>query len=471
MPSIQKSTLAALVFCCLILSFTYAQTDSADVKSENLVNNYSFEEYLKCPQNFIPEDRSHKIIPGWTYPTIATPDYFNRCAPPNKVGVPLNFAGESEPKSGNGYVGAILSGTDDGYREYIQGSLSSQMEAGKKYCITYSYKLASYSKFIVDQVSLYLSENEIRNELKVNLPYNPQINNKSGLFLDNIEEWEEICTVYEAAGKEQFFIIGNFKSYDNTNYVATDKNMKNLRNKKYAYYYFDDVIIRPLENCTDCPCVHHDFEAEIIDSTYSGGFNPISGEVDPTIADGRIKVAMLGGTPPYRVEWSNGMTGAVIEGLPDGEYIYTALDAYNCRETGVVNFVAPEILIDEFDAGLQSIEEGSSIVLDNIFFEFNKTTLLPESHGELDNISDFVLDNNIQLIEIGGHTDSEGSDAYNLKLSDGRAKSVVNYMKMKGIGAERMKAVGYGESKPIDTNNTEEGRAVNRRVEFTLLKK
>lgn len=471
MPSNRKSIFVAMFCCCLISSSIFAQTDSTQVMSENLVNNYSFENYLKCPQNFIPEDRSHKIIPGWTYPTIATPDYFNRCAPANKVGVPLNFAGESEPKTGNGYVGAILSGSDDGYREYIQGSLSKAMEPGKQYCITYSYKLASYSKFIVDQISFYLGEAQIRNDSKVNLPFKPQINNTSGLFLDNIDEWEEMCTIYEAAGKEEFFIIGNFKSYENTNYVATDKNMKNLRNKEYAYYYFDDVIIRPLDNCTDCPCVHHDFEAQVIDSTYSGGFNPITGEVDPSITDGRIKVAMVGGTPPYRVEWSNGMTGAEIEGLPDGEYVYTALDAYNCQETGVVNFVAPEILIDEFDEGLQSIEEGSSIVLDNIFFEFNKTALLPESYSELDKISSFVIDNNIQLIEIGGHTDSEGSEAYNSKLSDGRAKSVVNYLKTKGIAPERMKSVGYGESKPIDTNQTEEGRAVNRRVEFTLLKK
>jgi OOP family OmpA-OmpF porin len=79
--------------------------------------------------------------------------------------------------------------------------------------------------------------------------------------------------------------------------------------------------------------------------------------------------------------------------------------------------------------------------------------------------------NNIELIEISGHTDSDGSDAYNLKLSDGRAKAVVQYLISKGIQPTRMKAVGYGESKPIDTNKTDEGKSRNRRVEFTLLKK
>ncbi len=440
-------------------------------QSENLVENFSFEEYKVCPQNFTPQDKSHKFIPGWTYPTIATPDYFNRCAPANKVGVPLNFAGESEPKTGDGYAGAILSGTDDGYREYIQGSLKTPLIAGQKYCVTYSYKLASYSKFAVDQLSLYFGEKEVRNELMVNLPYNPQITNKAGLFLDDIDNWEDICTVYEASGNEQYFIIGNFKSYEETNYVATDKNMKNLRNKEYAYYYFDDVIIRPLENCTDCECVHHDFEARIIDSSFTGGLNPISGKVNQPPNDGRIKIGMVGGTPPYRVEWSNGMTGSELNDLPSGEYSYMAYDAFNCQDTGSVFFIAPEVIDDKFDEGLQSIEEGASIVLEDIFFEFNKTTLLPESSTELDKVTLFITKNNIQLIEIGGHTDSDGSDSYNQKLSEGRAKSVVAYLKTNGIPPEKMRAVGYGESKPIDTNRTEEGKAINRRVEFTLIKK
>ena len=443
-------------------------------QSANLVENYGFEDYKVCPQTYTPKDNSHKFLPGWTYPTFATPDYFNRCAPAISDGcvkVPKNFAGESQPKSGDGYAGAILSGTDDGYREYIQGSLKEPLVAGEKYCVTYWYKLASYSKFAVDQLSVFFSETQVRNDLMVNLPYKPQINNKVGLFLDNIDEWEETCTVYEASGNEKFFIIGNFKSYDNTNYVATDKNMKNLMDKEYAYYYFDDIIIRPLENCTDCPCVHHDFEARVIDTSYTGGFNPRTGTVPRVINDGYIKIGMVGGTPPYRVEWTNGMRGNVLKNLPAGTYTYVAYDNFNCQASDTIYFKAPEILLDEFEEGLQTIEEGGSIVLENIFFEFNKTTLLPQSYAELDKISSFVLSNNIRLIEIGGHTDSEGSISYNQKLSEGRAKSVVEYLRSKGISSERMQAKGYGELKPIDTNNSEEGRAVNRRVEFTLLKK
>lgn len=452
-----------LLLCVFSMGISYAQ-------SENLVRNHSFERYKECPQNFLTEDGSHKFVIGWSYPTIATPDYFHRCGK-EVVGVPKNFAGESEPKSGNAYVGAILSGTDDGYREYIQGSLKTPLIAGKKYCVTFSYKLASYSKFAVDQLGFYFSDLEIKNQLRVNLPFKPQINSTVGLFLDNINEWEEMCTVYTASGGESHFVIGNFKSYENTNYVATDKNMINLQNKQYAYYYFDDIIVRPLENCTDCDCVHHDFEAEVIDSFYTGGYNSLTGKVEKRIRDGHIKIGMVGGTPPYRVEWSNGMTGRELSNLSAGTYIYTAYDSYNCKSTDTITFVEPVEIVDVFEQGLENVEEGGSIVLQNIFFEFNKTSLLPESFPELDKVVGFMLKNDIKLIEISGHTDSEGSENYNQKLSEGRAKSVVDYLKSKGISQERMKAVGYGELKPIDTNLTEEGQAQNRRVEFTLLKK
>jgi outer membrane protein OmpA-like peptidoglycan-associated protein len=72
-------------------------------------------------------------------------------------------------------------------------------------------------------------------------------------------------------------------------------------------------------------------------------------------------------------------------------------------------------------------------------------------------------------IEIGGHTDDKGSDDYNLTLSEGRAQSVKDYLIEKGIAADRMTAKGYGETEPISSNATDQGRAENRRVEFTIL--
>lgn len=439
-------------------------------QDNNLVLNYSFEEYEKCPQDYTPMDNTHKLLPDWTYPTFATPDYFNRCSS-GTVAVPANFAGKSEPKSGDAYIGSILSGTSESYREYFQGELKSPMVQGNQYCITFNYKLASYSQIAVDQLSVYLSEEETLVEGKEALGRKPQIRNKDGLFLDNVEEWKEMCRVYVATGGEKYFIIGNFNNYDNTNYVIVDKTVVNLRNKAYAYYYFDDVKIKPLENCNDCPCVQQDFETAFTDTFYTGGKDPVTGDVDRIINNGRISIAIYGGTEPYTVKWSNGATGTSLKNLPAGTYQYEATDKYNCRSTGEVTFIEPEIKKDEFLEGLQNIEEGAAIILENIFFESNKSTLLSESYQELDKVVDFIKENNIKKIEISGHTDSEGSEAYNKKLSEGRAQAVVNYITEKGVPSETLLAVGYGEEKPIDTNTTEEGMARNRRVEFRLLKK
>lgn len=123
------------------------------------------------------------------------------------------------------------------------------------------------------------------------------------------------------------------------------------------------------------------------------------------------------------------------------------------------------------DLYVQPIEVGLTVRLKNIYFDFNKTTLKSESFVELNKVVDFLKRNPTVEIEVSGHTDNKGADDYNLNLSQGRSQSVVDYIVSQGIDAFRLAAHGYGESKPIDTNDTEEGRANNRRVECTVVKK
>ena len=106
-----------------------------------------------------------------------------------------------------------------------------------------------------------------------------------------------------------------------------------------------------------------------------------------------------------------------------------------------------------------------------IYFDFDKTTLKSESFVELNKVVQFLNDNPTLQIEISGHTDNKGSDRYNENLSQGRAEAVVEYLIQEGIESWRLSAKGYGESKPVATNDTDEGRAENRRVEFTVLAK
>ncbi len=104
-----------------------------------------------------------------------------------------------------------------------------------------------------------------------------------------------------------------------------------------------------------------------------------------------------------------------------------------------------------------------------VYFDFNKSNIKSESFGVLDDVAS-VLKNNpkIQRVRIEGHTDSVGSDAYNEKLSDKRAAAVKDYLTSKGITADRLESVGYGESRPVADNNSDAGRAKNRRTEFNI---
>lgn len=123
------------------------------------------------------------------------------------------------------------------------------------------------------------------------------------------------------------------------------------------------------------------------------------------------------------------------------------------------------------DLYLIPIEVGLTVRLKNIYFDFDKASLKRESFIELNKVVEFLKQNSTVEIEISGHTDSKGSDDYNLALSQGRSQSVVDYIVSQGIERFRLTAHGYGETKAIDSNDTETGRANNRRVEFTILKK
>ncbi len=125
--------------------------------------------------------------------------------------------------------------------------------------------------------------------------------------------------------------------------------------------------------------------------------------------------------------------------------------------------------LDEKDLVMAPIAKGSTVTINNLFFELNKATLTPESEPELKRIVSVLNDNKTLVIEISGHTDNTGSDEFNNKLSLDRADAVKAYLLGAGIDGNRIKTKGYGKSKPKESNDTEEGRAINRRVEFVIL--
>src|SRR5215203_4048772 len=122
------------------------------------------------------------------------------------------------------------------------------------------------------------------------------------------------------------------------------------------------------------------------------------------------------------------------------------------------------------DLYLVPIEIGQVVRLNNVFFDFDKWDLRPESFLELNRVVKLLTENPNIVIEMSAHTDSYGSDDYNFKLSDNRARSVMEFILAKGIDPSRISSKGYGETKPVATNDTPENRQLNRRVEFTIMK-
>lgn len=133
--------------------------------------------------------------------------------------------------------------------------------------------------------------------------------------------------------------------------------------------------------------------------------------------------------------------------------------------TGENDYIDPFIK----DIPLKPIREGESIVLRNIFFETDSFNLLPESKAELDNLLRLLSANKGMKIQINGHTDNVGTLAYNQVLSEKRAKSVFTYLVKSGIELTRLQYEGYGSSAPVASNETPEGRALNRRTEMVVV--
>jgi len=216
--------------------------------------------------------------------------------------------------------------------------------------------------------------------------------------------------------------------------------------------------------------------------------------------DGRARVQAAGGTGPYEYEWDNGAKTQTIIGLPEGKYRVIAIDKYNCRASAEINIDPPKIedvVIEEVvkpkpeetEESLPTIEPelevetlaetqelsevtefkvGQILQVEKLYFKANAADIKEESYPVLDEIYDFLNSNKV-VVEIGGHTNSIPSDEYCFKLSDSRAKTVADYLYVKGVPQDRVTYKGYGKTEPIADNSTAQGRKRNQRVEIKIL--
>ncbi len=158
-------------------------------------------------------------------------------------------------------------------------------------------------------------------------------------------------------------------------------------------------------------------------------------------------------------------TGFVEEQIDNGQY------GISITRPGYIDYndTLFRVISDTLYVDLQPIKKNTVVILRNLLFDTDKTTIRNISAQSLEELYQLMAQNPSIRIRITGHTDNVGSERYNKKLSEGRAKSVYDEMVNRGIDPSRMEWNGRGSKEPIESNETEEGRAENRRVEFTIL--
>lgn len=214
------------------------------------------------------------------------------------------------------------------------------------------------------------------------------------------------------------------------------------------------------------PQVVNDYERVLTDTK---GWMQISGVFT---AKGGEQYMTIGNF--YPASQSNVVDLDSLTYLLPGAYYYiddVSVTCLGCKET---THDSAEVDVEEPPAGVElyagdTLQVGSTIVLQNIFFDYDKSVLLQQSYNELQKLLAILAKYPAMKIEIRGHTDGHGSADYNQRLSENRAKAVVDYLVMKGVDVKRLYYKGFGKSMPIDSNATEEGRAHNRRVEFRVI--
>ncbi len=169
-------------------------------------------------------------------------------------------------------------------------------------------------------------------------------------------------------------------------------------------------------------------------------------------------------------------TGEYFIALPVGKYyayyadvtgFYSTIHYMDLTDSNAYKEITANIDLTSVESLMNS---GKSIIINNIFFDFDRFELKENSHEALNLLYKFMKDNSDILVEINAYTDDVGSESYNQKLSEKRAQSVVDYLVQKGININRLFPQGFGEANPIASNENETGRALNRRVVFRLRK-
>ncbi len=423
----------------ILLNYAAVAQENPNFDSQNLVNNASFEELNDCPAEYGAMDEAI----GWMSLNF-TPDLFNICATDPKVGAPQNYFGNQAPADGNGYAG-ILAYHERSPLEFIATNLTEPLEKGKKYEVSFKLSWAKiYSNYACDNLGI-LFTNDLDSAIHAR---------KADIVVDEIiseTNWVTISKTIVVGEPYQFIVIGNFAGKEATKTYPFQKS-----GYPGAYYFLDDIKVVPVDEEAN-----QDSFIKISGNIYDQATQkPVPARIDFVLADIPYRAFEEADATEGRYEFSHMLKS-------DRFYLEVKSEGYFSQRILVKDNEEAELTKDFY---LKPIEIGSSVVLYDIFFESGKATLEEASYPALKLLASFLQEHPEYKIEISGHTDNEGDDGDNLKLSQARAQAVVDYLIDEGfISPKRMIAKGYGELFPIASNEDDLGRLQNRRVELKII--
>jgi outer membrane protein OmpA-like peptidoglycan-associated protein len=431
------------IFIQIFLIFSLSWAQETPKAGTNLVNNGGFENLVECPKDY---GQLEKAI-GWRTLTF-TPDLFSTCSESAKLMVPSNFFGNQRAGNGNNYIG-LLAYHEESPLEIVYSRLLVPMEKGKKYKVSFRVSLAeTYSNFACDNLGVWFT-NDPQKALTAHTAHV-----KADFIVKETTNWATISRNFVADDDYKFIVLGNLFKKEDTK-VAKVKGIA----YPAAYYYVDDIQVSKVIDTDD-----EEYFVKVVGGVYDSlTKEPIpDARIDFVLPDIRYRAFEVSDKKSGKFKFSN------MQRAPRFYLEATAKGYFSDRVMVEGNDTASMFL---HDFHLLPSELGSVKILDDIHFDLNRATLREESHPELIMVSNFLHDHPNFHIEISGHTDATGKPEENLKLSEARAEAVVKYLIDKGlVQRNRMIFKGYGEALPIASNETEEGKAKNRRVELKIVK-
>ncbi len=238
-----------LLILLAIVTFTMKAQDE-----NNLVINPSFEQL----DGKLKGGGQIPMAAPWKAMTLNPVDLYSESSKSDNFGVPVNKYGEEKPKTGSNYAGVSFFGYKGKMpRTYLGTRLKEPLKAGKQYCLKFHVSLADMSKYAVNNIGMYITKDSIEDMSDGILSFEPQIRSYTNSVFPQQFLWEPICGVYNAEGGEQFIIIGNFATDENTTQETIRLSREFSGRQVYdAYYFVDDVSVIATEKIgkKDCTC-------------------------------------------------------------------------------------------------------------------------------------------------------------------------------------------------------------------------